>query len=164
MKSKTEKATRLIKTATRILIGAGIVLVFIRNSFPEVKEAVIIEETSSVQTEIPVKEAALPTESSFSAEEKSSVSETSDLPQSSTAESDNSAVSAVSEPTNSDKININKANAGELMRLKGIGETKAAAIMRYRKENGGFKSVDELINVSGIGEKTLANIRDYVTV
>ena len=69
-----------------------------------------------------------------------------------------------STPEVSDKININTAPAGELVKLNGIGESKAAAIIKYRNEHGGFKSVDELVNVSGIGEKTLEKIRDFITV
>lgn len=61
-------------------------------------------------------------------------------------------------------ININTANSAQLQTLKGIGEVKAQAIIDYRNNNGYFTSVDELINVSGIGEKTLENIRPYITV
>ncbi len=59
----------------------------------------------------------------------------------------------------SDKININTASADELMNLKGIGEKKAKAIVEFRKANGLFKQPEDLINVPGIGPKTLeANI------
>lgn len=61
-------------------------------------------------------------------------------------------------------ININTAAAYELQRLNGIGEVKARAIIDYREQNGGFSSVDELINVKGIGEKTLEKIRADITV
>lgn len=64
----------------------------------------------------------------------------------------------------STKVNINTASAEELMSLSGIGPTKAQAIVDYRTSIGAFSSVDELINVSGIGEKTLAKIRDEITV
>lgn len=62
-------------------------------------------------------------------------------------------------------ININTATAEELDEaLPGIGETKAKRIVEYREAAGGFDSVDELINVSGIGEKTLENLRPYCRV
>lgn len=61
-------------------------------------------------------------------------------------------------------ININTASAERLTSLNGIGEVKAAAIVEYRRTHGGFSSVDELLNVKGIGEKTLEKIRSRVTV
>ena len=61
-------------------------------------------------------------------------------------------------------VNINSADVDELMLIDGIGKTKAEAIVKYRLENGLFESVEELINVSGIGESTLRKIYPYVTV
>lgn len=61
-------------------------------------------------------------------------------------------------------ININNANSDELKSLPGIGDAKAASIIRYREENGGFQSVDELLNVNGISEKILESIRNDITV
>lgn len=61
-------------------------------------------------------------------------------------------------------ININTATLRELKAIEGIGTAKAEAIIGYREENGGFSSVDELINVTGIGKTTLEKIRKYVTV
>ena len=49
----------------------------------------------------------------------------------------------------------------ELERLPGIGEKRAQAIVAWREEHGPFRSVDELVQVSGIGEKLLAGLRDY---
>ncbi|MGN1422504.1 MAG: helix-hairpin-helix domain-containing protein [Oscillospiraceae bacterium] len=68
------------------------------------------------------------------------------------------------EQAQSDLINVNTASAEELMTLNGIGEVKAQAIIDYREENGGFSDIDELINVKGIGEKTLEKIRSSVTI
>jgi competence protein ComEA len=62
------------------------------------------------------------------------------------------------------KININSATAAELDSLSGIGPTKAQAIVDYRNQNGPFRSVDDLLNVPGIGAKTLETIRDQITV
>lgn len=62
------------------------------------------------------------------------------------------------------QININTASQDELDGLKGIGPTKAKAIVDYRKKNGSFKSVDDLQKVPGIGPATLKDLRADVTV
>ena len=64
----------------------------------------------------------------------------------------------------SGKININQATVEELTQLKGIGETLAERIVKYREENGPFKSVDELMHVKGIGPKTFEAIKDNIAV
>ena len=61
-------------------------------------------------------------------------------------------------------INVNTATATELEELPGVGEVIAQAIVDYRTENGPFASVDQLLDVSGIGDATLEDIRDLVTV
>ncbi len=61
-------------------------------------------------------------------------------------------------------ININSASATELESLSGIGEVLAATIVEYRDQNGPFASVEDLMDVSGIGPATLGDIRDQVTV
>jgi len=61
-------------------------------------------------------------------------------------------------------ININTASAGELEALPGVGEVIAQRIVDYRTENGPFASVDELLDVSGIGPATLEEMRDLVTI
>jgi competence protein ComEA len=61
-------------------------------------------------------------------------------------------------------IDVNTATAIELEELPGVGEVIAQAIVDYRTENGPFTSVDQLVDVSGIGDATLESIRDLVTV
>ncbi len=60
------------------------------------------------------------------------------------------------------KISINTATEAELSQLDGIGSVKAKAIVDYRTKHGGFKSLDELMNVSGIGEKTFDKIKEKI--
>ena len=61
-------------------------------------------------------------------------------------------------------LDLNQASLSDLTRLPGIGETKGSAIVAWREEHGGFSSVEELLEVKGIGEATLAKLRPYVTV
>jgi competence protein ComEA len=61
-------------------------------------------------------------------------------------------------------VNLNTATQTELEELPGVGPVTATSIIEWRTEHGGFSTVDELIEVSGIGEVTLAELRDLVTV
>lgn len=62
------------------------------------------------------------------------------------------------------KIDINTATQTELETLSGIGPSTALKIINYRKENGKFNSIDEIMNVSGIGEAKYESIKDYICV
>lgn len=66
--------------------------------------------------------------------------------------------------TSSGLVNINTASAAELQTLSGIGPSMAQAIIDERTQNGAFASVDDLMRVSGIGEKKLAKIKDCICV
>lgn len=70
---------------------------------------------------------------------------------------------ATKAPQSTGKVNINTADEATLMTLQGIGESKAKAIIEYRQKNGGFKTVEDLMKVKGIGDKTLAQLRDRLT-
>lgn len=61
-------------------------------------------------------------------------------------------------------VNINSASKDTLMTLNGIGESKASLIIEYRNTNGGFKSIEEIKNVKGIGDAIYAKIKDNITV
>lgn len=61
-------------------------------------------------------------------------------------------------------VSINQASKEALMTLPGIGETKASAIISYRETHGGFKSLEELMEVNGIGESTFNKIKANITL
>ena len=64
----------------------------------------------------------------------------------------------------SSKININTASVSELSTLPGIGESIAERIINYRATNGYFKSIEEIKNVSGIGDALFSKIKDLITI
>ena len=80
-------------------------------------------------------------------------------------ESENS-LSSKSDKSNTNKsvVNINTATQTELETLPGIGPSIALKIINYRNENGKFSSIDEIKNVSGIGDSKFENIKKYITV
>jgi competence protein ComEA len=61
-------------------------------------------------------------------------------------------------------LNINTATAAQLEKLPGIGPRTAARIIEYRQKNGGFKKVEELMNVRGLAEKSFLRLKSQVTV
>jgi competence protein ComEA len=61
-------------------------------------------------------------------------------------------------------INLNTATAADLESLPGIGKSTAQRILEYRQKSGGFKKVEELMNVKGIGEKSFLKIKNRLTV
>lgn len=68
------------------------------------------------------------------------------------------------EQEKSSKVNINTANAQELQKLNGIGEKKAELIVAYRQKNGQFASIEDIKQISGIGDKTFAALKDQLEV
>ena len=63
-----------------------------------------------------------------------------------------------------DLISINSANIDELQKINGIGKSKAESIIKYREENGDFKKIDDIKNVTGIGDSLFEKIKDQITV
>ncbi|AIS61192.1 ComEA family DNA-binding protein [Listeria ivanovii] len=63
-----------------------------------------------------------------------------------------------------EKININTASTSNLQTVPGIGESKATAIIEYREKEGLFQTIEDLQNVTGIGEKTIEKLKEYLDV
>ena len=66
--------------------------------------------------------------------------------------------------TKNSKININKATQAELEIIPGIGPSTALKIINYRNENGKFKSIEDVKNISGIGDSKYEKMKDYITI
>ena len=64
----------------------------------------------------------------------------------------------------SSRVNLNTATREELMSLRGIGESRAEDIIRYRETYGGFRSIEDIMNVSGIKDAAFEKIKDSITV
>ncbi len=75
----------------------------------------------------------------------------------------NDACISTDSKTTSGKVSINTGTKEELMTLSGIGESKAQDIIKYREENGPFKTIEDIKNVSGIGDSLFAKIKENIT-
>lgn len=66
--------------------------------------------------------------------------------------------------SNTTKVNVNKATSEQLQTINGIGPALAEKIIAYRTKNGKFSSIEDIKNVSGIGDKKFESIKDYIVV
>ena len=73
-------------------------------------------------------------------------------------------ISDSSSSSNTDVININTANKEQLMKISGVGKTKAEAIIAHREKNGDFKKKEDITKVQGIGKATFEKIKDKIEV
>lgn len=81
-----------------------------------------------------------------------------------TTSGQNENVKTVNSSSNNSKVNINTATQTELETLPGIGPSTALKIINYRKENGKFKSIEDIKEISGIGEAKFANIKEFIAI
>lgn len=165
----SEKKHELYLIALALVISAGLIL-YIAFDTPGMNAVKISQGTTAAQTldlddiiDYYQSETAKATDTNKG---KTAISNTA------TAASDETeaASTAVSKNSNGDtaavsgKVNINTASKEQLMTLDGIGEVKAAAIIEYRRENGNFRSINDLDKIKGIGEKTIEKLKIYITV
>lgn len=142
------------KKQSDILVGVALILlsavfVYIALSQPKVSNDYVVGET---ETEL--------YSPSFSDEENDTENEVSSASSGGITETENSGDElSVTYP-----INLNTCTAQELMRVDGIGETRAAAILSYREHLGGYTSVEQIKDISGIGDATYETIAPYLTV
>ncbi|SFD55987.1 competence protein ComEA [Lentibacillus persicus] len=79
-------------------------------------------------------------------------------------ETGSEASGSITQSNGDGKVRINYAEQSEIETLNGIGPSKAEAIIQYREENGLFKSEEDLLNVPGVGEKTLESLQEDIQV
>lgn len=95
--------------------------------------------------------------------EAQTVSQSVAKPQDDTA-SASTTIDTEPQPTATFPININTATVEELCLIDGMGEARASAIIEYREYIGGYESVEQIMNISGIGESLYAKLSPYLTV
>ncbi len=76
---------------------------------------------------------------------------------------DSNQENTIVEDSNTTLVNINSATKSELMTLPGIGDVRAESIIKYREESS-FKKIEDLMNISGIGEKTFDALKELITI
>src|SRR6185295_7053219 len=74
------------------------------------------------------------------------------------------AASSAAAPTATTPLNVNTATSAELEKLPGVGPAMALRIVDYRQKNNGFKKIEDLMQVKGIGEKTFLKLKPLITI
>ena len=153
VKSSRRQTILLIGIA---LIIIGIIFIVIALTQPRTVTTTEVTYSSASST-------ATDSDSSSDGDSSSSDSDSS----SGSSSSSSSTTTASSSETTTDEnyvINLNTCTADDLTVLDGIGDAKASAIIAYRETLGGYTSVEQIKNISGIGDTTYENIKDHLTV
>lgn len=151
-----------------ILIGSGILLWRENYGKPRAEEKI-------AQLESRIEELEKEKTTGQISNDKLQITNNSEIPNSNTVQESSGKVAGTSsqntasqntakQKTVADKINLNTASAAELDTLPGIGTAYAGRIIEYRNANGGFKSIEEIKNVKGIGDKTFEKLKELISV
>lgn len=147
--TEKEKSTKSDKRTSEVLIGVGLIILAAVFSAIALMQPRV--STGGNQDEI--------SEESITSSVVSEFSESTESAPIETDEKQAYALSSIQYP-----LNLNTCTAEELMTINKIGESRAAAIISYREYLGGYTSVEQLKNISGIGDEVYSAIEPYVTV
>lgn len=103
----------------------------------------------------------------FAADEATTTTTTTQTPAAASTDANATTTTTTTSDATSTKVDLNKASAKDLMKVKGLNAAKAKAIVAFRKKHGDFKSVEDLKEVKGfkrMDEKTMKDIQDQLTV
>ena len=153
---KEEADTSVINLSKKIKDGM-IIVIYSKdevNNFIEVKKEETIKEEKCKTSSVVVNDACIT---------KNERVDTDNVINEDTSNAVNSEDAAIIDNTPK-IISINTATKEELMTLKGIGESKALAIITYREEHGPFTNIEDIKNIKGIGDKMFDAIKDYITL
>jgi len=131
---------------------------FTGRSYNAVNVTSVLTEKPPPQTETQMQESPVFAGSSNVADNSSYQADTA------TSEGHSPVISQNTQTPGDGRININTASGAELTDLPGIGNTLAARIVDYRVRNGSFQRIEDIRNVSGIGERRFEAIKDMITV
>lgn len=174
-----KELARRVEIGTMVLLVVVLAVIFVLNYDPnssKIMEEYLNRKSHSTST---ANEIGSSKDTSFDITNPSSTSEkinntpnttennnsvASSVPNSTVSSQSPKTESSVNNTPKTDLININYADLDQLQQLDGIGKVKAQAIIDYRESHGAFRTIDELVNVDGIGEKTLEKNRSRITV
>jgi len=160
-----ENANTSLLNLSREIFDEMVIVVYSEseiNEYQKIEEKV--SETKEICTQI-IQNDACVKESDLNSETPNNNKEESQEEQfDANLKDDNQKENNSSDASSSEKININTATKEELMTLSKIGEAKALAIIEYRTKIGLFKTIEEIKEVSGIGDSLFESIKDYITV
>lgn len=166
----TKNASTIVNNLSRKVKDEMVIIIYSKNQIEDFKntkeeENIIVEEFNKVE-DIIINDSIINKED-VDSNTNIENNDNEDVVKDNISDNDNNVNSDIikdNENSENSKISINQATKEQLMQLDGIGEAKAEAIIKYRDEIGTFKSIEELMNISGIGDKMFNAIKDKITI